>query len=279
MKKTTIFLIIILLLGIFLRFYKIDFLTLWYDESHTIYTSENFFNFIPKYMSYQDGYYNNLSSVAFSSYVGEGLNINPPFYFMIMNIWINLFGTTETALRAFSALAGIISILFIYLLASYLFNKQIGLISAFLFAINPFNIAYSQEARTYTFIVLLGLISTYYFIKSLDKNKLVYWIIFIITTAIGLYTHTFFIFIILFEILYFFLFIKKYKKLFKNFILSLILAFILYLPWLPHFYYADLYANKYFWLDIFSWIDVPLTLIVFGIGQTLIRKQSSFFIL
>jgi len=36
----------ILLLGLFLRFYRIDFLTLWFDESHTIYASENFFKYM-----------------------------------------------------------------------------------------------------------------------------------------------------------------------------------------------------------------------------------------
>ncbi len=195
-----------------------------------------------------------------------------------MILWIN-FGTSEIVLRSFSIICGVLSIIFIFLIARYLFNNKIALLSAFLLSINSYNIMFSQEARNYTLMVLLGLISVYYFLKSLKENKTIYWIIYSVSTVLGIYNHTFAIFILFFQWIFFILLIKKHKKLIKNFILSQLLILIIYLPWIPHFHYANLYAAKYFWLDILNYIDLPSTLVVFGIGQTLIRKQSSLYLI
>jgi len=278
-KKILIFLLIILLLGLFLRVYRINSSSLWYDEVVYMKVSKNFFNYLPYYIFYKDGYYKDLLSPLYNQYTYNNLGIGAPLYHPIENTWIKILGDSEIALRSLSVLFAILSILVIFKLARYLFNDKIGLLSAFLFAINPYNIFFSQDATYYTLVVLLSLLSVFFFFKSLKENKKKHWIFYAIFSSLGIYTHYFPIFLIFFQWIFFILLIKKHKHLIKNFILSQILIFILYLPFLPHFYYQNLYASQYFWLDVFSWFDVPAVLVVFGIGQTLIRKQSSLYLI
>src|SRR3989344_3549574 len=159
-KKIFMILLIILLLGLFLKVYRIDFLCLWYDEVNFAETrSKNFFEYIPNYIFYKEGIYNDISSPIFTAYSGKGLHVAMPFSPLTFNLWMRAFGTTETALRSYSAFWSILSIFLIFLIARLLFDDKIALLSAFLFAINPYNIIYSQDATFYTLFFFLVLLS------------------------------------------------------------------------------------------------------------------------
>jgi len=80
-KKVLQYLFIILVLATLLRFYHIDTFSLWYDEADSIFRSEKFFEYIPIYITYKDGEFNNISSNIFSLYGDNGLAVAPPFYF------------------------------------------------------------------------------------------------------------------------------------------------------------------------------------------------------
>ena len=265
----------IILLAILLRWYHIDFLSLWYDEGDTIFRSANFFEYIPKYITYQDGEYNNISASIHSIFDIHGLSVSPPLYFFVMNIWVQSFGITETAVRSFSALFGALAVLLVYWLTKKLFAPKTALIAAFLFAINSYNVVYSQEARTYTFLVALGLGAAYSCYSLLETRQRRWWIALTIINVLGIYTHTHFIFLIAAEIAFFLFHFSTYRAALKTFVLSLAASALLYLPWLPHFYYANQYARQFYWLNVFHIVDAPLTYIVFGIGQTLIQKESA----
>ena len=61
----------------------------------------------------------------------------------------------------------------IYAVGRQLFNKQVGLVAALILALSSFNITYSQEARMYTLMVLLALLSMYFFWRFLQQSNLV----------------------------------------------------------------------------------------------------------
>src|SRR3989338_2728736 len=118
-----IVLIFILVLSFFLRVYKLDEKPVWYDEAQSISSAEK-----------------TISSYFFS----HRLNYRP-VYFIMLHIWISIFGENAFYLRFHSLIFGILSILLIYKLAAFMFNKEAGLTSAFLLGISVFHIFHSQQ--------------------------------------------------------------------------------------------------------------------------------------
>ncbi len=67
-----------------------------------------------------------------------------PVYIYFTAISEALFGLNEFSVRLPSALAGVLTVVFTYLLASRLFTKQVGLVSAFLMAVVPWALFLSR---------------------------------------------------------------------------------------------------------------------------------------
>ncbi|ACB53561.1 hypothetical protein cce_4213 [Crocosphaera subtropica ATCC 51142] len=74
--------------------------------------------------------------------------------------------------RLWSTFFGVATIWVVYLIGSKLFNKTVGLISAFLVAIIPLHVELSKLARMDTLMPFLLLISFYYCLKILEEDKL-----------------------------------------------------------------------------------------------------------
>lgn len=225
MKKKTvlIFLISILLIGLFLRMYKLGSESFWLDESGTAYVSQQNSQYI----------LNNLYSrnMLIPEYFPHGGDM--PLYYLLASYWNSLFGLSEFKLRILSVLFGTILIYAVFLVGKAIFNSEIGLVAAFIISINHQHIYYSQEARMYSLLILLTLLSVYFLINALKNNKKVYWISYVASTVLLLYTHYFSFFILFFEAVFILIYWKTYKKFFKEIFLSALSIFLLYLPWMP----------------------------------------------
>jgi len=137
---STALLLAILLLAAGLRFYRLDVQSFWNDEGNSARIAERTLDLILE---------------------GAAGDIHPPGYYLLLHYWRGLFGESEFALRALSALAGLTLVAFTYLLGRHLFGESVGLIGAFLGSISPFAIYYSQEARMYALLAALSAVSTY----------------------------------------------------------------------------------------------------------------------
>jgi 4-amino-4-deoxy-L-arabinose transferase-like glycosyltransferase len=80
----------------------------------------------------------------------------PPLYYCVAWVWSRAFGSTEAGLRSLSALAGVAFVPVAYGVGAKLVSRRGGLIVAALAACNPFLVWYSQEARSYSLLVLLS---------------------------------------------------------------------------------------------------------------------------
>lgn len=87
------------------------------------------------------------------------IDIHPPLYYALLQLWLTAFGKSDIALRLLSVVVGIAAIPLIDVVARQLFNKRTGLLAAFLLAMSPLHIYYSQEVRMYALVTLLGLAS------------------------------------------------------------------------------------------------------------------------
>jgi len=223
-KIIQIALVLILILGAFLRFYGLGDESFWLDESYTVeYTDYT----IPEIIK---GTY--VNSTLLTEFYEKGAG-TVPFYYIITNSWIKISGLSEFNLRLISALFGITSIFLIFLMGKFLFNSQTGLIAAFILTINHQHIYFSQEARMYSMLVALTLLSTLLLLHALKTNKNIYWGSFIIATVLLLYTHPFSFFVLLFQGLFILVYFEKYRPYLKKMIISGFVVFLLYLPWIP----------------------------------------------
>jgi hypothetical protein len=93
---------------------------------------------------------------------------NMSLYYLILRGWLH-FGDGEVFVRSLSVLFAIASVPVIYLLGRRLFDSRVGLIAAALLAVNAYHVQYSQDARSYSLMVLLCLLSSLYFLKCLQQ--------------------------------------------------------------------------------------------------------------
>lgn len=126
------------LLALLLRTARLDFQPLWWDEGYSVWFAHQ-------------PLVDMLRLTA--------LDIHPPLYYALLGGWSQLFGLEPVALRWLSVLAGVAAVPLIYGVGVWLAGRRVGLAAAFLLAINPFHIYYSQEVRMYALVTLWALLA------------------------------------------------------------------------------------------------------------------------
>jgi len=115
---------------------------------------------------------------------------NMSLYYLLLHYWLH-FGGSEFFVRSLSVLFAIASVPVIYLLGCYLLDSRIGLIAAALLAVNAYHVQYSQDARSYSLMVLLCLLSSLYFLRCVHeparRNRLPY----VVISALAIYAQFF----------------------------------------------------------------------------------------
>lgn len=152
---------------------------------------------------------------------------NNAAYFYLLKLWSLLFGDSESALRSLSVVLSLLSIIAIYKFGAHLWEKIVGRWAAFLLAINYFSIFYAIQARHYSLVILLSILSYYYFYILLDNKKLKTVICYVLFTTLGIYTHPWFLLLLASQLI-FSLFYGKIIKI----LISQTLAIFLSLPWI-----------------------------------------------
>jgi len=179
-------------------------------------------------------------------------DVHLPFYTVLLNPWVHLFGNSEIAARSLSLVFGVISVYVIFLLGKKLFNEKTGIYSSILLAVSSIAIYYSQEARNYTLYLLLTMLSFYFYLNLLEENSWKNKILYFIPSLLMIYTHLFSLLALFVQNIYYL--IKNYKN--KNnlihwFSVQAVLG-ILFIPWIN----ITLTQSKK--AELLSWISIDL---------------------
>jgi len=161
-------LLVILLLATVLRLYQLDGQSLWADEGNSAALALR-----------------SLDRIAHDA----GQDIHPPLYYWLLHFWVYACGRSETGLRSLSALLGVALVALTYLWGKHLFGRSVGLAAAFAAAISPFQVYYSQEARMYILLALLGAALVYTLLRYLESAQTAWLGGFILSAGAGLYVH------------------------------------------------------------------------------------------
>ncbi len=161
-------------LALALRFYRLDAQSLWADEGTSVALAPRSLIQIARDASH---------------------DIHPPLYYFLLHYWVRLFGTTETAVRSLSAIVGTMLVVATYMLGRRLFSPRLGLTAAFIAALSPIQIYYSQETRMYILAALLGTVSFLALLNFLEhprgRRGAAWQAVYAAVTIAMLYTHYF----------------------------------------------------------------------------------------
>lgn len=160
--------LLILLLAAMVRFHTISLPYFWTDEAFSALVSV-------------------LSPQAIWFHMGH--DVHPPLYFLLLHVWITVFGDSVLAIRSMSAVAGVGTVALGMWLMRLISTPKTALLAGFLMALLPISVRYSQEARMYTLetLWLLGAtIALVYWLRS-PRNR--YLAVYGLLMTAALYTH------------------------------------------------------------------------------------------
>jgi uncharacterized membrane protein len=174
-----ILLSILILIGAFLRFYHLDYNSLWFDEAFTLFTANHSLSGIWNIVS------NNSAELATVVLTGE---FSPPLFYYIEHFML-IFGKSEFILRFIPALLGTLTIPVFYGIGKEFADENVGIIIAALLTISPYHVFFSQEARNYSTMLFLFSLALFLLLVSLRTNSLHSWILFGVFSGLTLWTH------------------------------------------------------------------------------------------
>lgn len=258
----SVIILVIVFLGIFFRFANLDGKIYWHDEVYTNFRSSGYTGveinqslFQNQWLTPQD--LQKYQEIKPNSTLSDTLNSlatedpqHPPLYFILARFWLQLFGNSLTTNRLLPALLSLLSFVFMYLLAKELFGSgTIALLATALYAVSPIHILFDQTARQYGLLTTEVIASSFFLLKAIQFPK--YWLAYIASTILGLYSHPFMVLTTIGHGLYLFgLGLKKlqlWSHLFR-YLGSIALSFVLYIPWI-----AVMIANSERGLSATNW--------------------------
>lgn len=214
-KRTTLaILFLCLLIGFALRFYSFDQKSLWVDEVYTFNDSRDDLNGQIEY------------------YTEKPTFLHPPLFFILTHLFYP-FEKPERDLRIIPLIFGVLCIPMIYLLARQ-FAPSIALSCALSLTFMTYHISLSQEGRSYTLTMFLGMAGLYFFMRHLKTLRFVFLPLAAFFLGILFYiSYSSISFLFLFQILWLYQANGNDKKIrLSSFFILNGLIFLVCLPWI-----------------------------------------------
>ena len=228
-------LLLILLLGTALRFYRLGADSLWYDETVSVYLAGSPLGELVRHTA------------------GD---IHPPGYYVLLRGWLLATGYPtghadpggvglEFMAAFFSLACGVALIALVYSVGRAIGGRPTSIAAAAVVAVSPYNIWYSQEARMYTLAAGLGLVALYALLRGLSliggpqqgtMGRFAPWAAYAFAASAGLYTVYYFSFLLLalnLWVLTLLLFRKIQPAHTLSWLLANLAALVFYAPWGP----------------------------------------------
>lgn len=191
---------------------------------------------------------------------------NPPLYEIFLHFWIHVFGISELAVRFPSLIFSTITVFFIFRLGVKHLNIKVAIYSSILFIFSNYQISFSHEARVYSLLGMLTIISMYYFLELLaskqkyanePNNKLRniqirYYVSYIASSILLIYSHYFGFFVLIVQLMFFCSNKQLLLTYWKQLLLTFAILAILYAPYILIVFnrFLDSSANG-------TWVKAP----------------------
>ena len=199
---------------------------IWFDESASILISLRDVSEIPETVK-----------------INEGVG---PLHHFLLHYWQKI-SLSIPWMRFLTAIFFSLSVLLIFHITKQRHSISAAVVAGVIFVLNtPQSGLY--DIRFYSLSTFLGLLSTYLFLRCVDKHEIKNWVMYSISIALCLYQFYFLYFIVIIHALYYFV-IKKFKiRHLKRIFLANVFAFILFIPWIPAVIYQFFEIQEYYWI-------------------------------
>ncbi|HLH73247.1 MAG TPA: glycosyltransferase family 39 protein, partial [Chloroflexota bacterium] len=114
---------------------------------------------------------------------------HPLLYYLGLAAWIEVVGRSEFSMRFPSVLFGVLLTPALIGLGRALIDRWAGIFAGALVAVNPYQIAESQNARNYAMVVSLSAIATLLFLRALDRRRQRDWLAYGLAMWLALNSH------------------------------------------------------------------------------------------
>ncbi len=156
----------VVLVGFLLRVFRLDFQSLWWDETYSVYMARQ-----------------TLGDITFGLWFDQV----PLFYYSLWAL-VHLAGHSEFAVRYLSVACGVLTIPLLYQFIRLSGRTWAAVAGSGLLAVSAFHIYYSQETRMHALAALLGLASGYLLVRASRKPELWRWALYAVAGTAALYT-------------------------------------------------------------------------------------------
>lgn len=206
-KQVWLLFLLVFSINFCIKQFQAGYASYWYDEIISLKTANEDFGHI-KHVSEWDK--------------------NPPFYYYCLSVWIKLFDNySEYWTRLLSVIFSSLAAGVLFIISNKYFNRTTAISASLLFIASDFLYFYSHEARAYSLVMLLGLLSTYIFFQLKNKPVLVLIFLLGLTNFLIVYTHYIAGLILVIQFILAVIFFEKRNKAF--FLYSLIFTIVLML--------------------------------------------------
>ncbi len=234
-----------------LRAYRLGAQSLWFDEAFSVAYARQ-----------------GLSAWLAGQTTVQGITVvelHPPLYFALLNVWMLLAGAGEFAVRFGSLACGVLLVPLAFVVGRRLFTARTGLLAALLVALSPFLVYYSQEARPYIQPTFLALLAFYVFLRTQANNRRIDWWLYALTTLAAVNLHYYAALATAAQGLY--LLLRRRALLLPWFAAMLAVA-LLYVPLLPTMWHQLSSYGVYWEGTIGLEVILPRAVAAFGAGLT-----------
>ncbi len=172
-------------------------------------------------------------------------DVHPPLYFFTLREAMLSFGTSLFAIRFVSAFWGVLVVPLVYRIGKRAMSGPVGALAALFAAVSALQVFYSQEARMYTMATAWAAASLWCTVELLrrapfspagrragDEGRS-WWMAFILTSLIGMYTHYFVAFVVIAEGLALLWAARRDRQMFIRFAVATVIVAVVYAPWIP----------------------------------------------
>ncbi|MEH2090049.1 glycosyltransferase family 39 protein [Nostoc sp.] len=248
------FLIVVLLMvGIFFRFFNLDRKVYWHDETFTSLRISGYTSNEAKQQIFNGRIINKESFAKFQSpNMEKGLRDtiislevddpqHPPLYYILARLWVGIFGNSVTVIRSLSAFISLLIFPSIYWLCRELFKASawVSEVAIALMAISPIHLVYAQEAREYILWIVIVLLCSASLLRALRLEskdrvlRILNWGMYAVTLALSLYTFLFSGFVVVAHGIYVIAIAKfRFTKTVKAYLLASLAGFLAFTYWI-----------------------------------------------
>lgn len=257
---------VIFTLGAFvLRVFDLAKQSFWYDEAFSV------------YLAHFD-----IGTIT----ARTAADIQPPLYYYLLNVWMAVAGDSEFAVRFLSLFFGVLAVPLVYILARRLFNSAAGMFAALIAVLSALYLWYSQEARMYTLITFLGVLSSYALVRALSPDSAQvksssrrWWTLFALAGIAAVYTHYLYFTLLAFQFLYALYVIlsrRAAQAALRNLVLALAAILVAFVPWVPFMLNRLGEDASYFRGDLKLDEAVRHILINFSVGESVLEGIAQY---